>query len=76
MRCRPREAAARPIMAEELAGCTVLMVAHRGAGLIGSDLRVNMACGRICTVTKDRKQGDDDDGNEGMAVGERRGNAM
>ncbi|OAA52267.1 hypothetical protein BBO_00108 [Beauveria brongniartii RCEF 3172] len=57
-------------MAEELAGCTVLMVAHRGAALADWNLRVDMAWGRIRAVTKDRKQDDDeDDVAEGVGCG-------
>ncbi|KAM3497744.1 hypothetical protein MY10362_008914 [Beauveria mimosiformis] len=48
-------AAARRVMAEELAGCTMLMVAHRGTALADSNLRANMAWGHIRAVTKDRK---------------------
>ncbi|KAM3559556.1 hypothetical protein MY1884_003392 [Beauveria asiatica] len=71
-------AAARRVMAEELAGCTVRMVAHRGAALADSLLRVDMASGRIRAVTKDRIKKDDGevDDDEGMAVGGGWENAM
>ncbi|KAM3432144.1 hypothetical protein MY4824_006693 [Beauveria thailandica] len=71
-------AAARRVMAEELAGCTVRMVAHRGAALADSNLRADMTSGRIRAVTKDRTEKDDGevDDDEGMAVGGGWENAM
>lgn len=44
------DAAARLVMADEFAGCTVLTVTHRPETLAAADVRVELAQGRICAV--------------------------
>lgn len=46
------DAAVRLVMADEFAGCTVLMVAHRPDTLAAADVRVELAQGRIRSVQK------------------------
>lgn len=58
------DAAARRVMADEFAGCTVLTVAHGPDALAAADVRVELAQGRVRTVVHEGGDGGGGGGEE------------